>query len=150
MHVSNKVFVVNIGGVSYGLSLRFHEDSMSSDMYRLITQTICTRFPLTPVHCRSECPSFPNSLPLDRTATFFEYVIVEGKRYHASRTVGANKSSFVHVVIPGPSPANAYGEILDIVQVNLQFQQSGCPLRFVRMRWFKAWSGEREQLWDDL
>ena len=81
---------------------------------------------------------------------FFEYVIVKGKRYHASRTVGANKSSFAHVAIPGPSPANAYGEILDIIQVNPQFQQGGRPLRFVRMRWFKAWSGEREQLWDDL
>ena len=81
---------------------------------------------------------------------FFEYVIVEGKRYHASCTVSANKSSFAHVAIPGPSPANAYGEILDIIQVNPQFQQGGHPLRFVQMRWFKAWSGERKQLWDDL
>lgn len=123
---------------------------MPSDTYRLVVETICSRFPLTPVHCRSDRPLYSNSLPLERSAIFFEYVVVDGKRYHASRTVGTNKSSFAHVVIPGPSPVNTYGEILEIIQVNQQLHQGNRPLWFVRMRWFKAWAGEREQLWDDL
>jgi hypothetical protein len=123
---------------------------MSSDSYRLLAETIRDRFPSTPVHCRSERPILPHSLPLERTATFFEYVVIEGKRYHASRTVGANKSSFAHVLIPAPSPFNAYGEILEIFQVNQPLQQCDRPLRFVRMRWFKPWSSEREEIWDDL
>ena len=145
--MSNRVFFLNIGYLPYGLSPRRHSGNMCSEMYRLVAETICTRFLLTPVHCRSDRPIFPNSLPLNRTATFFEYVIIGGKRYHASRTVGMNKSSFAHVVIPEPSPVNAYGEIQEIIQVN---QLSHRPLWFVRMRWFKAWTSEREQLWDDL
>jgi len=123
---------------------------MSFETYRLVAETISTRFPLTPVHCRSDRPLLSNSVPLERIATFFEYVIIEGKRYHASRTVGLNRSSFAHVVIPGLTPVNAYGEILEIVQVNQRFQMSDCPFWFVRIRWFKAWAGEREQLWDNL
>jgi len=144
------VFILNIACVSYGLSPRRHKDNMSSDTYQLVVEAICSRFPLTPVHCRSERPIFPNSLPLERTATFFEYVVIGGKHYHASRAVGTNKSSFAHVIIPGLSLANVYGEVLEFIQVNQQIQQNGRPLWFIRMRWFKAWAGEREQLWDNL
>jgi hypothetical protein len=136
--------------MSYGLSPRRHTENMSTDMYRLLAEIISHRFPLTPVHCRSVRSALPHSLPLERTATFFEYVIIEGKRYHASRTVGTNKSSFAHVLIPGPSLVNAYGEILEIFQVNQPLQQKDRPLWFVQMRWFKPWSGEREEIWDDL
>jgi len=140
------VFILNIACVLYGLSPRCHKDNMSSDTYQLVVEAICSQFPLTPVHCRSECPIFPNSLPLKRTATFFEYVVIGGKRYHASCAVGTNKSSFAHVIIPGPSLANIYGEVLEFIQVNQQIQQNGRPLWFIRMQWFKAWASEHEQL----
>ena len=52
---------------------------MSSDTYHLLTDKICLRYPLTPVHCRSAAAVASNSLPLDRNAIFFEYVIVNGK-----------------------------------------------------------------------
>lgn len=123
---------------------------MSSDTYRLVAETICKRFPLTPVHCRSDRPLISNSLPLERTATFLEYVVIEGKRYHASRTAGTNRSSFAHIVIPGLSPIDAYGEIIEIIQVNQRIQQSDLPLWFLRMRWFKSWTSEYNQLWDEL
>jgi hypothetical protein len=141
---------LKIGGLLYGLSPRHHTGNMSSDTYRLLAETVNDRFPLTPVHCRSHRPINSNSIPLDRTATFFEYVVIIGKRYHASRTVGTNKSSFAHVLIPGSSPINTYGEILEIFQVNQRILESDRPLWFVRMRWFKPWSGERDQIWDDL
>ncbi|KAG2046439.1 hypothetical protein BDR06DRAFT_977475 [Suillus hirtellus] len=49
-------------------------------------------------------------LPLDCNTTFFDYMIIDGKRYHGSRTVGYNHSSFVHVAIPGPTATqHAYG-----------------------------------------
>ena len=123
---------------------------MSSDTYRILADTIRFKYPRTPVHCRSDRAVIRNSLPLERTATFFKYVVVDGKRYYASRTVGSNKSSFVHVIIPGPSPINAYGEILEIFQFNQDFRQTGSPLWLARVRWFKPWAGEREKIWDDL
>jgi hypothetical protein len=123
---------------------------MCSDTYRMLAQTICFRFPLNPVHCQYEWPLIPHSLPLNPDAIFFEYVIVNGKRYYASRTVGFNKSSFVHVIIPGTIPVHVYGEILEIFQVTQQFRAGGQSLWFARMRWFTAWKGERDDIWDDL
>ena len=81
---------------------------------------------------------------------FFEYIVIGGKHYHALHVVGTNKSSFVHVIIPGPSLANVYSKVLEFIQVNQQIQQNGHPLWFIRMQWFKAWAGECEQLWDNL
>jgi hypothetical protein len=120
------------------------------ETYRLLADMICLRFPLTPVHRRSDRPGFPNSLPLDHSATFFEYVVVDGKRYYASRMVGWNKSSFVHVMIPGTSSNDAYGEILEVFQFDQDFRRAGCPLWLAHIRWFRPWSGEREGIWDNL
>src|SRR6266852_5186289 len=139
-----------IGGVSYGLSPRRQIRKMSSETYRLLVHTICKRYPTTPVHCRSDHTIFPNSLPLEHTAIFFEYVVVSGKRFYASRTVGWNKSSLVHVIIPGPLPKDAYGEVLKILQIDQDFRKTGHPLWFTRMHWFKPWHGERDSIWDTL
>lgn len=124
---------------------------MSTETYRLLAQTICYQYPLTPVHCRSDRPITSNSLPLDRDATFFDYVIIDGKRYHGSRTVGYNRSSFVHVAIPSPTVTqHAYGEILEIFQFDQRFRLEDTPLWVVRMRWFVPWNGECEKVWTDL
>ena len=144
------MFILNTGCVLYGFSPRHHKESMSSDTYQLVTETICLQFPMTPVHCWSDCPLFPNSIPLDKSAMFFEYVVIEGKQYHASHMTGTAKSSLTHVVIPGPSPVDTFGEVMEIIQVHQQFQWSNCPLYFVHMWWFKPWSGKHEQLWDEL
>ena len=136
------------GTMRFALSPRRQNRAMSSDTYRLLAETICLCFPSTPVHRHSDRAVNPHSLPLDRNATFFEYVVVDGKRYYASRTVGWSKSSFVHVVIPGPTVIDAHGEVLEIFQFDQDFRRSGTPLWLARVRWFKAWTGERESTWD--
>lgn len=138
------------GSVPYAFSPRHHTKNMSSDTYRFVANTICSRFPSTPVHCRSDNPVHPNSLPLERTAVFFDYVVVDGKRYHASRTVGCNRSSFVHVLIPGPCPVDAYGELLEVFQFNQDFRHIGSSIQLAHVRWFRPWTEERECIWDDL
>ena len=65
--------------VPYAFSLHYHTRHMSLDTYHLLANTICSRFPSTPIHCRSDNPVFPNSLPLECTALFFDYVVVDGK-----------------------------------------------------------------------
>jgi hypothetical protein len=123
---------------------------MSSDTYRLLANEICLRYPLTPVHCRSDASAASNSLPLGCKAIFFEYVVVNGKRYYMSWTVGWNKSSFVQVLIPGSSQVTAYGELLEIFQFSQDFGQTVCPLWLVRVRWLTPWDGERDSIWDNL
>jgi hypothetical protein len=144
------LLTATLGGVPYALSPRRQIRNMSSDTYRLLAHTISDRFPSRPIHCRSDRAVTPSSIPLEITTTFFEYVVVNGKRFHASRTVGWNKSSLVRAVIPGPIPKDAHGEVLEILQINQDFQNTGCPLWFARMRWFKPWYGERDQIWDNL
>ena len=123
---------------------------MSSDTYRLLADEISLQYPLTPVHCRSDAAVTSNSLPLDRKAIFFEYIVVNGKRFYASWTVGWNKSSFVRVLIPGPSPSTAYGELLEVFQFSQDFGQADCPLWLARVRWLTPWEGECDSLWDNL
>jgi hypothetical protein len=65
--------------VPYAFSPHHHTRHMSLDMYRLLANTICFRFPSTPVHCHSDNPVFPDSLPLKHTALFFNYIVVDGK-----------------------------------------------------------------------
>lgn len=95
-------------------------------------------------------PLLSHSLPLNRQAIFFDYVVLRGKRYYASRTTGSNRSSFVHVIIPtnGP-PCHAYGEILEIFQFDQNFHGRGNPMWFARMRWLKGWRAEPSP-WDKL
>ncbi|KAG2076598.1 hypothetical protein BDR04DRAFT_1149040 [Suillus decipiens] len=128
-------------GQAYALSPRHHKQQMSTETYQLLAFTICCLFPLTPVHCRSDHPVVPHSLPLNRHAVFFDYVVID---------VGTNWSSLVHVIIPGPHPIHAYGEILKIFQFDQKFHAVDEPLWFSRMRWFVPWRGECERVWSDF
>jgi hypothetical protein len=123
---------------------------MSTETYWLLARTLCFCFPLTPVHCQSDRAVVSHSIPLDCVAVFFDYVIVDGKRYHASRTTGTSNSSFVHVVIPGKNPVHAYGEVLEIFQFTQDFRGAGQSLWFARMWWFKPWTGECAKVWNEL
>lgn len=123
---------------------------MTTDTYRLLAQTLCFRYPLAPVHCLCDCPVVPHSLPLDRTAIFFDYVVIKGKRYYASRTVGSNRSSFVHVIIPADNPIHLHGEVLEILQVDQSWREHVQSLWFARMRWFKPWQGDAGMVWNKL
>ncbi|KAG2740145.1 hypothetical protein P692DRAFT_20881200 [Suillus brevipes Sb2] len=82
-------------------------------------------------------------------AVFFDYVVIRGKCYNASRTTGSNNSSFVHVLIPqtDATPIHAYGEVLEIFQYMQNFCGVGSPMWFVQMRWFVPWTGECKDIW---
>jgi len=123
--------------VPYTFSPHHHTRHMSSDTYRLLANTICSRFPSTPVHCHSDNPVFPNSLPFECTALFFDYVVVNSKRYDASHTVGSNRSSFMHILIPEPSPVSAYGELLEVFQLNQDFRHTRSSLQLAHVQWFR-------------
>jgi hypothetical protein len=123
---------------------------MPLDTYRLLAKTINFRYPSAIIHCHADHVLSSNSMPLDCAATFFEYVVIDGNRFYASRTVGRNKSSFVHAIIPGLPPVDAYGEVLEIFWFDQDIRPIGCPLWFAHLRWFKPWLGEREKLWDEL
>ncbi|KAG0694715.1 hypothetical protein DFH29DRAFT_1006099 [Suillus ampliporus] len=131
-------------GEVYALSPRRQKNSMTLETCRLLAKTICLRSPLTPVHCRSDRPVVSHSTPLNREATFFDYVVIKGKRYYASRTVGYNSSSLVHAIMPnlhGEGSREAYGEVLEVFQLDQDIHFAGQSMWFAHMRWFKPWRG---------
>ncbi|KAG1907550.1 uncharacterized protein F5891DRAFT_974250 [Suillus fuscotomentosus] len=100
----------------YSLSPRHRKRDMSMDTYRLLAQSLCFRFPHTPVHCRTDRAIVPQSLPLNRQTVFFDYVIVDGKallRFPYSR-----------------------------IQPLLNFHGEEKTMWFARMRWFKPWGAQ--------
>jgi len=119
---------------------------MLLDTYRLLADKICLRYPLTPIHCHLDAAVASNSLPLDHKAIFFEYVVVNGKRYYASWTVGWNKSSFIWVLILGSSQVTAYRELLEIFQFSQDFGQTVCPLWLAWVRWLTLWESKRDSI----
>ncbi|KIJ11914.1 hypothetical protein PAXINDRAFT_15245 [Paxillus involutus ATCC 200175] len=138
-------------GQQYGLSPRRQCKIMTNNTYQLLAQTICFQSPETPVHCRSNCPVVPHSLPLNREATFFDYVTVKGKRYYASRSVRVKSSSLVQVGLPHADRERityAHGEITEIFQFDQDIHHKNESMWFARMRWFKSWTGERDDIWD--
>jgi hypothetical protein len=141
---------VLISNIPYALSPQHQPQYLSSDTYCLLAEEICLRYPLTPIHCRSDAAVTSNSLPLDRKAIFFKYVIVNSKCYYTSQTVGWNKLSFVRVIIPGSSSSTAYGEVLEIFQFSQDFGQIDCPLWLAWVCWLMPWEGEHDSLWVNL
>ncbi|KAG2335369.1 hypothetical protein BDR05DRAFT_1006885 [Suillus weaverae] len=139
-------------GQIYALSPHRQKTSMTLETCRLLAQSICFRSPLTPVHCRSDRPVVAHSIPLNCEVMFFDYVVLKGKRYYASRTVGHNSSSLVHAVIPnlhGKGSRDAYGELLEVFQFEQDILFAGQLMWFGHMRWFRPWHGS-SACWEDL
>jgi hypothetical protein len=109
-----------LGMQMFSLSPHCKTQVMSTEMCCLLACTLCFCFPYTPVHCHGDEPLVQNSTPLNCEATLYDYVIVNGRHFHASRTVGSNSSSLVHVTIPGMVPGTAYyGELLEYYSSSL-------------------------------
>ena len=127
---------------------------MSMETYKQLASTICLQSPTTPVHCHYNCPLISHSVPLNQEAIFFEYVIIQGKHYYASRSVGTRSSSLVQVAIPSNlgklGSTVAYGEILEVLQFNQDIHHVNESMWFARMRWFKQWTGKCTGIWETL
>ena len=122
----------------------------SSETYWLLARALNARFPLSPVHCQHERPASPHSVPLNLKGIFYDYVVIDGKRFHASRAVGTQRSSLIHVRIPGQVTVHAYGEVLEIFQVDQHICNGKRVLWFAHMQWFKPYQGNQRTIWDDL
>jgi|ERR1700722_14543214 len=138
-------------GQRYQLSSRCEDRLMTTGLYRELAKTLTSQNPATPYHCQSERPTNANSIPLDRRATFYDYVILNGARFYSSHAVSSNRASLVEVNFVDPDINEAFrrcGELLEI----FRFDQGpgGSPVWFGQMRWFREWDGERELVWDDL
>ncbi|KIO00297.1 hypothetical protein M404DRAFT_29676 [Pisolithus tinctorius Marx 270] len=75
----------SMDGLAYSLSPWHHENILSMETYQLIARALNARFPFLPVHCQHERPIMPHSIPLSNKATFFDYIVINGKRVKTLR-----------------------------------------------------------------
>jgi hypothetical protein len=140
-----------IVAISYSLSPRSTERSMSSEIYHLLLREFTILFPDQHYHNRMHQPHNQNSIPLSNKAIFFDYVIVNGHRYHASNGVdsGVNAQSLIHVEVQADTDFRRVqcGELLDIIQFSGGPTKD--PLWFGRICWFKTWTGPCPRIWDE-
>ena len=124
---------------------------MSQETYHKLAWTLSIKYPDFPVHCQSQRPLNPQSVPLDQKATFYDYVVINGKRYYASSAVGSRQASLVEINVNGntiPPATLKCGELLEILQVDNLLSRNGHPIWLGRMRWFKEWTLPWEAVWD--
>jgi len=134
----------------YALSPRCKTTTMTSDTYRILLNHLRSYYPNLHVHSLSGKPQYSDSIPLNDKAIFYDYVIIKGQRYQAYNTVGILSAALVEVSCPFQyenASANARdvhcGELLEI----FQFTQSDQSFFFGRMRWFRPWDGEKDDVW---
>ncbi|KAJ7126601.1 hypothetical protein C8R43DRAFT_897637 [Mycena crocata] len=136
--------------VSYGFSPTSKIAVMRDETYRQLAGALTIHFPTVPVHCISDSPLHPDSLPLTTRATFYNYVIVNGRRYYASSLAKSNRGSLIQVSFSPPGgPVTLHcGELIEIFKFQ-QYEDSD-ELFFGRMRWFTPYRGTPEPVWDQL
>jgi hypothetical protein len=133
-------------GQPFAPSPRQETKSMSIETYHQLACALAFWYPETHLHCQGKHPIHPDSLLLDQSAIFFDYIIFNGSRYYASRSVGSNRASLVDVMLPTEETRS--GEILELLQV--QVNNMSNLIWVAHMRWFRPWDGPRERIWDDL
>lgn len=106
--------------------------------YRAVLRHLHANFPQWHLHSSLALPRHIDSQPLERQAIFFEYVILRGHRYYASKMAGSRNSALIEVSVPVTHPSAidvSCGELVEIIQ----FQQNASTpiLWFGRMRWFR-------------
>ncbi|KZT18076.1 hypothetical protein NEOLEDRAFT_1081034 [Neolentinus lepideus HHB14362 ss-1] len=90
------------------------------------------------------------SIPLEDSAIFYDYVVLNGKRYHASEATGMHRTSMVEVDLKrdNGSIRTEYGELLEIFEYDQK--TLGGPIWLGRIRWFVPWTGARDPVWSTL
>lgn len=73
------------------------------------------------------------SIPLTNHSLFFDYTVVNGLRYSASRRAVTSASSLVQCVVNANGDTSV-GELTDIIHIN---QAPHGIFSFARVRWFR-------------
>lgn len=121
------------GGVAFLLSTRSVTGLMAPDVYRDVLDHFVIRLPF-PV--RSHIATSNVGVPLLPQATFFDYVVINQRRYWASSRNSNNANSLISVMTGQGS--SHVGELTDIFTIS-QSTLGGIH-RFGRVRWLQPFA----------
>ncbi len=122
-----------IAGKPFELSTRSSREPCPVDLYFALLRHLQIRQPMQQFHSILTLVPSPSSTLIPNLATFFDYIVVAGHRYHASRRAVSSRNSLALVQTSSNGRSNWGGEIVDI----FMFEQAGVGLVYLAaMRWF--------------
>ena len=133
----------------FALSPRWEVRKMSSETYALLVDQLNIMFADEQMHfyARTQARPTPRSIAVDFNAQFYDYVVLNGRRYHASASSNTPAQSLVEVHVPALNgiTRKEYGELVEILQYNQLPGQRQVWLG--RVRWFTRWEGQLPPSW---
>lgn len=127
------------------MSPRQKVSDMSTELYSGLLNYFHVHYPSWHLHEAWQLRPHPASEPMVRTAVFFDYVHIYGRKFYAANLSGNAATSLIEAYVPW-SMSTACGQVLDI----FQFQQAieHTPVWLARVRWFRPWEGNTPGLWN--
>lgn len=105
---------------------------MPDGLYYEYLRYLQLREPLQQYHSFISVAPSPSSILVTNVATFFDYVVVHGHRYHSSRRAASSRDSLA--LVHTSATSTWIGEITDI----LVYENAHTPRGIMAaMRWFK-------------
>lgn len=121
------------GDIELKLSPRAERQRVPHDLYWQIVRALRATNPLQTYHTVIALPISPSSIYIPDIATFFDYAVVQGSRYLASRRTHTLPDSLVLVRTSDVGGTWA-GEVQDVVS----YQADGIPHQlFAYVKWFR-------------
>jgi len=108
---------------------------LTLDIYHAVLHYINPTFATFDVRSHL-APHLQGKLPLTRRAMFFDYTIIQGSCYHASRRSATPPNSYIQVAVDDAGRTSV-GELTDIISIELPSSNSVDPhiLTFGLVQW---------------
>lgn len=122
---------------------------MSSETYSLLVDQLNIMFTSDGMsfYSRIQARPTPQSIAVELNARFYDYVILNGRRFHASSNANTPALSLVEVHVPSLNGdlRKEYGELVEILAYDQLPGQRQVWLG--RVRWFSRWEGQLPPSW---
>lgn len=120
--------------VPLSFSPRFSRERVPEVVYFAFLVYMNTRYPLQSYHSDIALPDDPQSKMISATATVFDYVVVNGHRYHAASRATSAENSYALIRTSGAG-ATWVGQIEQIVLYEDCI--AGIRELYAHVRWFR-------------
>ncbi|KZV76257.1 hypothetical protein PENSPDRAFT_476384 [Peniophora sp. CONT] len=140
---------LSVASTQFALSSRWEMRSMPSETYRLLVDQLNIMFAQDGLrfHSRRQALPTPQSIAVEIDARFYDYVVLDGRRFHASSHANTPAQSLVEVHVPALNGVvrKEYGELVEILQYD-QLPGGRC-IWLGHIRWFTRWEGQLPPSW---
>jgi hypothetical protein len=107
-----------VDGIAYSLSPRFTSTQMTSEMYHLVLRYLSALYPAANLRSLNHPSPAPGSVPLPNAAWFFDYVVLQGRRYSSSSRTTNRANSMVQAFVSDRGDT-CVGELINIIHIEV-------------------------------